>query len=484
MVSVEEDDLASLRQGSDFDEFSNPVIATSDHLRSPEVQEAAALFANSSLSLEDRLAAFNWIISLAGKAQPPHMRLQAMQVLNIAPHKQMLSELADFTTNLSKGKFANTHDIGFKTLVGAPGIGKTYFLTAFTLACPVVFPTVIPVFLCQTGVRDLFKSSKPEFIELLISAAQAHGVTVTNTNRDFHELAGALAAAGRHMLLIVDKFELMYSVSSDLDPSYLKTLGWLNYLPRQSSGRIAVVLSGSYQFTRDLTWGSDSWLRSRYPLLRDAFHKPNEYAYRVIQIHSVRCNDSGQALSMMNQMRLWPKLTDAAQRRALSRILTFFVQCVPRAFLAAELAMDHQDKMSTCFATLHEACCIEASQTRRFHTQDSAILFEVITPLLHAANAELIKRVCNADGLVRESELVAISSPPWEDLVRPVPLDEARRAWVARHEDSKSYLLPFRFNSALDDLADAQCISVERKLLSDAGHIWPVTAYQVTRAHA
>lgn len=332
----------------DLHHFDNVVVAPPCHNQDRAMHDVArATVLNPAAGMEARVAALSSIAAdvLGSLASSPHhapgaLASLALPLMHTEAHCELLQTLLDYAADLAGKRCKGSNGGVHVTLTGVRGSGKTVMLQAFSLACNVVFPRVIPVYV--TGRATLGSCFKPhDLLQVLIAAARAHGIVVDHVS-SLAALTRALQEKDCRVLLIVDAIDQLYETTdadAELRRNVLESLGLLNALGDSADGVFSVILCGASSSTYQLICRTDvERLQHRFPLVRHT-HDMNSTKYGFLHIPSASCNDSAQVLHVADILQLFPQVCAAGDRRQLARIINFIGGTTPRAVKAVAKAL-------------------------------------------------------------------------------------------------------------------------------------------------
>lgn len=147
--------------------------------------------------------------------------------------------------DLYKGKVG----IASGTLVGRRGIGMTTTLKNFMNVTPIVFPTIIPIYINYGNVLTNKYLWRRSILQIVADELSSHDVRVADHKGDvFNQLKAALRKANKHVLLIVDEIDKLYEMNPqqcNWFNTLTASLGELALLGDDNSGCFAAILCGS-----------------------------------------------------------------------------------------------------------------------------------------------------------------------------------------------------------------------------------------------
>ena len=141
-------------------------------------------------------------------------------------------------------------------LLGPKGAGKTSLLQAITIACYVLFPNIIPIFVNykrEQKWKSVPGSHLPE--SLLFNAFSIHGLALQRSN--FTDLVAQFTSFDKHAVIFADEFHSLYlwDDGTAVDQFFgigNKSTHKLIRIGSGTDGIIWSIISGSAAVTRDL----------------------------------------------------------------------------------------------------------------------------------------------------------------------------------------------------------------------------------------
>eukprot|EP00597_Dinobryon_sp_UTEXLB2267_P007258 CAMPEP_0170082934 /NCGR_PEP_ID=MMETSP0019_2-20121128/18372_1 /TAXON_ID=98059 /ORGANISM="Dinobryon sp., Strain UTEXLB2267" /LENGTH=317 /DNA_ID=CAMNT_0010298001 /DNA_START=183 /DNA_END=1136 /DNA_ORIENTATION=+ len=140
---------------------------------------------------------------------------------------------------------------------GAKGIGKSDMLMAFKEFCKTKYPNIIPVYITYSDISSseslLNNHTVLDIVKKELKSVQIETVSTSSEGvLNGTQIVEALEKHGKYVLLLVDAFDELYRVHESIDEKFQgtyhkcsSTLGDLNWIGNQKTGRFAVVLCGS-----------------------------------------------------------------------------------------------------------------------------------------------------------------------------------------------------------------------------------------------
>lgn len=482
----------------EFYQFSNVLTAPRDSTELAGLQAAISRMANSRVMLPERLAALSEAARALRRVSRTALgKTIVVPLLDTPSHLHMFGSMVSMVQELAAGEYTGHNGVACRTLVGAHGIGKTTVARAFVFVCKAAFPGVIPLYFTAAGLDKPENSfQRCRLGELMIAAAQAHGVKVNSRAAD--GLADALKAAGKRMLVIVDEVEELYASADPTKANVVASLGDLQEFGDRVDGRFAVLLCGSSASTCRLITAHVEHLSDRFRLIQ-SFNLPdlNDSNFRRLDIPSAPCNDSAQVFAILQQfladdmahVHVLPEANpidsafepiDDTRLQYLARLLTFFVGTTPRAVVAAM-----KPDLGGILTVSHLASLADG---RLALSSSRAQLPPIALPLFD----ELLRRMVKANGpLIAHCDpegdgacyIPAILDGGWEEKkLQPLDYTDAVSAWSTVAEAQGLPLQTDDLNHLgvlLELLSDAGAISFRLHAGSDNLKVWPATAAQL-----
>jgi hypothetical protein len=216
-------------------------------------------------------------------------------VFNTSTHKSIFKILDARSHALSTNTFEGLDGSPCSLLQGPSGIGKSEMLMAFKEYCNVKYPNIIPVYITYSNMSSNDSLLIDHTVLDMVKKEMQQSFQIETLPTEFGILKGnqileSLEKHDKYILLLVDAFEELYRVQESADPKMQQmyrtcasTLGDLNWLGNQKTGRFAVVLCGSsVSCSLLITLDAD---RSQFPLQNHAPY-PNETKYRTQRLRT------------------------------------------------------------------------------------------------------------------------------------------------------------------------------------------------------
>jgi hypothetical protein len=336
-----------------------------------------------------------------------------------ASHKDLLSFLALHTLSLSKGRFIGYNGLSTRNLQGPKGIGKTTTLRDWTALCEAAYPNVIGIYIsCERFLTsDAHPLAKQSAMELVAEELRRRGIPVTVNPRDGDiclAVHSALRSLDYFLLLIVDEIEELYRVAPT-DANLFKlanaTLGDLQWIGTQSTGRFGALLCGSSAVTPLLITGNAAGLTTDFPRVSGA---PN--------LNGTKFRERRIATSLPTDVRIVRDVLEVHLARHVTleqaRLVTFIAGSSVRSVTA------------TAFEGVKESvvfnCTPQSSMAgARTLSSDQGKLYRALLKRMACDNATLLSRLCALGRL----NIDAVASTPWEAEFQPLSWQVVQDEW-------------------------------------------------------
>lgn len=176
----------------------------------------------------------------------------ALPLYATASNRSLLHQVTSLVEGLAAGGYKDKNGTTCSLLVGPAGSGKTNLLLGYLRACPILHPSVIPIYIgCDVLLHTGSSLAKTSLQGLMVAAAESHGVKVDRPQ----DLAGSLKRAGKQMLIVLDHMDQLYRCplsEKELLHNVNATLGTVRHLGRQTSGCFSTILCSSETCTPQL----------------------------------------------------------------------------------------------------------------------------------------------------------------------------------------------------------------------------------------
>lgn len=279
--------------------------------------------------------------------------------------------------------------------------------------CEAAFPDVIGLYItCEEMTDDSHPLSKQSLIEFIATHLRSRGLAVPvkpggDVTVSVYE---ALEDSGRFLLLCVDEIEELYRIApSDAARFKLanKTLGNLQKMGSQRTGRVGVLLCGSSAVTPLLICGNASNFSTEFPRVIGAPNL-NGTKFREKRIESALPTDLRVVQDMLTVYLKRPVTMEEA------RIHAFVAGTAARSVFA------------TAEAGLSTRVLQEPVTGARTLKSDQGKLYSALLRRMVSENSVLLNEICPRTLL----DLNAVASATWEAQFQPLTWHAVEEEWA------------------------------------------------------
>lgn len=340
-------------------------------------------------------------------------------------HRVLLTSVHNKCDLLTKKRFVGRNGAHSRLIQGPKGVGKSTILEAYAKLCTDYHPDVYPIYISfdelnikgsQSGERTIMELVKDQL-------SKVHGLKIDPAEGHIGpQIARALEAANKYVLLIVDEVEEVYR-TSESNPhrlNRLHILGDLNWLGNQKTGRFAVYLCGSSSSCPLLVTCHAS--KEEFPLLSDAPHL-NGTKYNTLRLPVSAFTDLNAVENIIaGYFNLQTDTVDVDDRRGLARLMAFGVGAVPRAVDA--MCVKIEEGEMDLFTNLPSSAHLSGS---RLHHDTSLPFLKHLHDKFRAKNENVANMLRNqTDGMV---DLDLVRTVSWETAFIPLSYEDIFEAW-------------------------------------------------------
>ena len=408
--------------------------------------------------------------------QNGNSRGKAYVVFNTAAHKFIFKILNGRSDSLSSNRFEGQDGSSCSLLQGPRGIGKSEMLVAFQDYCKMNYPNIIPIYINYSDLSSKFSLLRNHTIfDIVRKELQAIRIEVISTmdgELEGQQVAEALENSGKYVLLLVDGIDELYRVKENKNADYRVmhqtckwSLGDLNWLGNQKTGRFAVLLCGSSASCPLLiTLDAD---RNQFQL-QD--HSPylNATKFRTRRLPVNAFLDTEVFAQMLAHF-----LPDSTMKQG--RLIRFYLGLSPMLFPHLAKAIEKDGDISRAFHSSNQGSGIEWAVSPIARTFRDRIL-----SAMRERNREVFELIKDDDA----EEMVSackIMEVDWIPLFVPLTIEEVKSVWVAVNDNKPlSYASLKEMQATLFFLSDNAQVS-----FSDYGddglpqYIYPMNGAQV-----
>jgi hypothetical protein len=167
-------------------------------------------------------------------------------------HEHLISDLCDVSERLHNN---STCGVALSSFVGSKGIGKSTVFRSFCGVVPVLFPSVIPIYINFT------KRPTNHLMSIIADKLKPYNISFdayNNNPENLHLFVQTLIDHNKYLLILADELDQLYRLNpfnpSDLEEAKAArlTLNQLAYLGDQPTGRVSVLLCSSSQTLPEL----------------------------------------------------------------------------------------------------------------------------------------------------------------------------------------------------------------------------------------
>eukprot|EP01035_Chromulina_nebulosa_P023369 gene23369-30281_t len=395
-------------------------------------------------------------------------------VFNSVTHKAIFQILDARSRSLQNNKFKGRDGSACSLLQGAKGIGKSEMLMAFKDYCTIKYPDVIPVYITYSDMSSkeslLHDHTVLDIVKNQLKSIQIETAATEKGILKGVQIAEVLEKHGKFVLLLVDEFDELYRVQESIDEktqanycTCRSTLGDLNWLGNQKTGRFAVLLCGSSASCPLLVTLDAS--REEFPLQNHSPHL-NETKFKTRRLPANPFLDMEVSKQMLHHFL--PHSTDAEKK-----LITFCVGMNPRKFSTlAQSIQEDEDMFSAFHNGNHESGIGLAGSV--------AVLFrDKLLIKMREKNGNVYNII--KDDLMDAVDGHKVMDSDWISHFQPLTISEVKSVWVALNDDKvlDGELLK-KMQQALFFLSDKDQLSFSE--ISGYGlppYIYPMSGAQV-----
>lgn len=350
-------------------------------------------------------------------------RTKPYVVFDTVTHRAIFKILDARSRELSANSFEGHDGKACSLLQGPKGIGKSEMLMAFKEYCKTKYPNVIPVYLTYSDMSSqqsllnnhtILDIVKKELKSVLITTAPTEDGLLMGD-----QIVEALEKHGKYVLILVDEFDELYRVHESKDEKIQltyrtckSTLGDLNWLGNQKTGRFAVLLCGSSASCPLLvTLNAD---RIEFPL---QIHSPhlNGTKYKTRRLPVNPFLDTDVSTQMLTHFM--PNCTVAQ-----GKLITFCVGLNPRKYATlAQVVQEETDMFSAFHYGNHESGMGLASSP--------AIEFrDKLLTKMREKNQKVFTII--KEDLTNMVDAHKVMESDWMPYFEPLTISEVKSVWV------------------------------------------------------
>ncbi len=379
---------------------------------------------------------------------------------------KLINTLIAQSEQLADGRYEGKNGVACRLIVGMKGIGKTTLLNTFaTTVCPILFPTIIPVYItCRHDSEsdDANRICDNSVWDTIVKALQQRGIleldeviSLPNIKARNDMIIKKLQQHGKYVFLIVDHIDDLYRVSPTDTSSTIarNSLGDLAWLGNQCSGRFGVILCGSSASSPLLITCHAN--REEFPMLRGAPNL-NYQKYPTWRLPSIRLNDFNSFKPYLRccEMEVIPD--------SLCRLIAFSTHPKPRNINKLEESISKLE----AYSLLRDDNSFEGKFLRNL---------EVV---LKRKNRDIIEMLC--DKISGKVILQNVMSQPWEEHLQPLEWNEVLTVWKTTLEEENDTLKSFEdLQHTLYKLFDRDELVFDQIYQGAPLHVYPSRLCQI-----
>jgi hypothetical protein len=397
------------------------------------------------------------------------------EVFNSVTHKAIFRILDARSRSLLNKKFKGHDGSACSLLQGAKGIGKSAMLMAFKDYCSMKYPDVIPVYITYSDMSSkeslLNDHTVLDIVKKELKSIQIETAATEKGILKGVQIAAALEKHDKFVILLVDEFDELYRAHESIDEksqaiyrTCRSTLGDLNWLGNQKTGRFAVLLCGSSASCPLLVTLDAS--KEEFPLQKHSPHL-NGTKYKTRRLPANPFLDLEVSKQMLHHFL--PHCTEAE-----GKLITFCVGANPRKFSTLARSIEEEADMFSAFHYgYHESGLGLVSS--------AAVLFrDKLLIKMREKNGNVYNII--KDDLMDTVDARKVMDSDWISHFQPLTISEVKSVWVALNGqtvlDAES--LKKKMQHALFFLSDKDQLSFS-KISGDGlpSFIYPMSGAQV-----
>jgi len=351
-----------------------------------------------------------------------HDRTKPYVVFDTVTHREIFKILDARSHGLSANSFEGHDGKACSLLQGPKGIGKSEMLMAFKEYCKMKYPNVIPVYITYSDMSSqqslLNNHTVLDIVKKELKSVQIATAPTEDGLLMGDQIVEALEKHGKYVLILVDEFDELYRVHESKDEKIqltyrtcMWTLGDLNWLGNQKTGRFAVLLCGSSVSCPLLvTLNAD---RIEFPLQNHSPHlNETKYKTRRLPVNPFLDND----VSTQMLTHFMPNCTVAQ-----GKLITFCVGLNPRKYATlAQAVQEETDMFSAFHYDNHES-------GMRFASSPALEFRDKLLTKMHEKNQTVFTII--KDDMTNMVDAHKVMESDWISYFEPLTISEVKSVW-------------------------------------------------------
>eukprot|EP01038_Epipyxis_sp_PR26KG_P004987 gene4987-6970_t len=395
-------------------------------------------------------------------------------VFETVTHRAILKILDARSRELSANSFEGHDGSACSLLQGAKGIGKSEMLMAFKEYCKIKYPHIIPVYITYSDMSSNESLLTTNTI-LDIVKDELKSVQIETAPNKYGVLKGkqifeALEKHEKYVLLLIDEFDELYRVRESADEKIqatyrtcMSSLGDLNWLGNQKTGRFAVLLCGSSASCPLLvTFDAD---RVEFPLQNHSPHL-NGTKYKTRRLPVNPFLDSEVSKQML--AHFLPNYTEKQ-----GKLITFCLGMNPRKYSTLAQAVQEENDMFSAFHYGNHESGISLAGSPEIEFRDKLLI------KMREKNIKVFKMI--KDEKEDTVNAYKVMDSDWINHFEPLTVSEVKSVWIdLNNKQSLNAELLKKMQQALFFLSDKDQLTFSE--ISGDGlppYIYPMSGSQV-----
>lgn len=352
-----------------------------------------------------------------------HYERKPYVVFDTVTHRSIFKILDARSHGLSDNSFYGKNGSACSLLQGPKGIGKSEMLMAFKEYCKAKYPNIIPVYITYSDISSneslLNNHTVLDIVKEELKSVQIVTAPTQDGLLKGNQIVEALVKHGKYVLLLVDEFDELYRVHESTDEKIQityrtcrSTLGDLNWLGNQKTGRFAVLLCGSSVSCPLLvTLDAD---RKEFPLQNHSPHlNGTKYKTRRLPVNPFLDTD----VSTQMLAHFLPNCTVAQ-----GKLITFCVGLNPRKYASLAQAVQEETDMFSAFHYGNHESGMGLASSPTLLFRDKLLI------KMREKNQKVFKII--KDDMTNTVDAYKVMDSEWIPHFQPLTISEVKSVWV------------------------------------------------------